>query len=86
MAETMRVPIVIPEVPSDAETWRLGEWSVEVGDAVEDGDSLTELIGPGLAVELTAPTSGIVVELLRRPDHAVQPGEVVGWLDGGSPP
>lgn len=77
----MRIPIAIPaDAPRD-EPLRLGEWAVEVGDTVEAGDVLAELICPGLALELVAPAAGVVAELIRQPEQSVSAGEVLGWME-----
>jgi len=79
----MRVPIVVPDFQLGAEPVRLGEWSVEVGDEVNEGECLAELICPGLAVDLLSPTTGIIAELLRQPEQLVATGEILGWLEVG---
>jgi pyruvate/2-oxoglutarate dehydrogenase complex dihydrolipoamide acyltransferase (E2) component len=78
----MRVPIVIPDCAID-EPGRLGEWVVAPGETVASGDCLAEYILPGLAIDLLAPASGIVVEQLRQPEQRVSGGEIVGWLEIG---
>lgn len=77
----MRIPITIPADAPPAEPLRLGEWTVEVGDSVEAGDVLVELICPGLALELTAPAAVVVTELSKSPETSVSPGDVIGWIE-----
>ncbi len=77
----MRVPITVPECPPRIATLRLGEWSVAPGDTVAEGESLTELICPGLTIDLAAPAAGTVAELLRQPEQLVRSGEILGWLE-----
>jgi 2-oxoglutarate dehydrogenase E2 component (dihydrolipoamide succinyltransferase) len=81
----MRVPIVVPDLDLGDEPLRLGEWAVDVGDEIEAGEGLAEIIGPGLALELPAPASGIIAELLRQPEQTVQTGEVLGWIEAAPP-
>lgn len=77
----MRIPIIIPDSLFSEERLRLGEWLVDVGDSVDAGECLAELICPGLAIDLPAPASGVIAELIRQPEHLVTAGEVLGWLE-----
>ena len=77
----MRIPIIVPEDLDTNEPFRLGEWSVEIGDPVDQGDCLAELICPGLTIDLLSPASGSIRELLRQPEHRVAPGDVLGWIE-----
>ncbi len=79
----MRVPIVVPDFQLGAEPVRLGEWSVEIGDAVDEGECVAELICPGIVVDLPVPATGVITEMLRQPEHLVRPGEVLGWVETG---
>jgi pyruvate/2-oxoglutarate dehydrogenase complex dihydrolipoamide acyltransferase (E2) component len=77
----MRIPIIIPDFSAMAEPLRLGEWAVDIGDEVIAGESLTELICPGLVIELASPTSGVIAELTRQAEQSVTPGDIVGWIE-----
>jgi pyruvate/2-oxoglutarate dehydrogenase complex dihydrolipoamide acyltransferase (E2) component len=77
----MRIPINVPDFDLASEPQRLGEWAVEVGDEVVAGECLTEIICPGLALDVTAPASGMIVELVLQPEHAVATGDLLGWME-----
>lgn len=77
----MRIPITVPDITANDEPLRLGEWSVDIGNEVEQEECLAELICPGLVVELNAPQAGTVVELVRQPEQLVRPGDIIGWLE-----
>ena len=77
----MRIPITIPDSLAGEQPLRLGEWSVDVGDSVDAGECLAELICPGLAIDLPAPANGVVAELIRQPEQSVTAGEILGWLE-----
>ena len=77
----MRIPITVPDLDLTGDPLRLGEWAVDVGDEVIEGECLTEIICPGLAVELPAPSSGIITELVRQPEQSVATGDVLGWME-----
>lgn len=81
----MRIPITVPDFQLGEEPLRLGEWSVEIGDAVDEGECLAELICPGLAVDLLSPTTGTIADLLRQPEQPVTTGDVLGWVETAAP-
>lgn len=80
----MRVPITVPELGGGTGPLRLGEWNVDLGDSVLAGECVAELICPGLAIELPAPASGVVVEFAKQPEQPLTCGEIVGWLEASS--
>jgi len=55
-------------------------WYKKVGDAVAEGDPLIELETDKVAVEVPAPASGIVSEILIVADGEVKPGGLLGRL------
>lgn len=79
-----RIPIHVPEAPS-TEPLRLGEWSVEVGDFIEAGDRVAELISSGFTLDLLAPAAGTLRDVLRQPEQLVRGGEILGWIDDDRP-
>ncbi len=79
----MRTPITIPDFRLGDEPLRLGEWAVEVGDEIDAGETVAELICPGLSLELVAPVAGVVAELCQAPGHPTHTGEIVGWIKTG---
>jgi pyruvate/2-oxoglutarate dehydrogenase complex dihydrolipoamide acyltransferase (E2) component len=76
----MRIPIHAPDAPPH-EPMRLGEWSIEVGEFVEVGDALAELIAAGYTIDLVAPAAGILRKVLRQPDQSVSSGDILGWIE-----
>ncbi|NCP11129.1 MAG: dihydrolipoamide succinyltransferase [Sphingomonadales bacterium] len=58
-------------------------WYVEVGGSVNEGDPLVELETDKVSVEVPAPTSGVLAEILVAADGEAIPGEVLGRLSAG---
>lgn len=79
----MRIPIHAPAAPPN-EPLRLGEWSVEVGDFVDVGDALAELISAGFTIDLIAPAAGTLQDVLRQPEQPVVSGDILGWIESES--
>ena len=58
-------------------------WYVEVGGSVNEGDPLVELETDKVSVEVPAPASGVLTEILVAADGEAIPGEVLGRLSAG---
>jgi biotin carboxyl carrier protein len=58
-------------------------WQVrtEVGAHVAEGDELVILESMKMEIPVTAPTDGVVTELLVAPEDKVQEGDVVAVLE-----
>jgi len=69
------------------------EWSVKVGDEVSDGDTVVEISTDKVDMELPAPASGTIMEILAADGDTVNVGQVIGRMSvhagarrGGSAP
>src|SRR5688572_22885033 len=56
-------------------------WLAAVGDAVREGDPLVELETDKVTVEVPAPASGTLVEILVATDQDAAPGAVLGRIE-----
>jgi 2-oxoglutarate dehydrogenase E2 component (dihydrolipoamide succinyltransferase) len=75
-------------VPPHAEGTRATvlRWCKEVGDAVVKDEPLVELETDKVTVEIPAPASGILIEVLKEVNAEVTPDEVLARLSLGSEP
>lgn len=55
-------------------------WLVQIGDTVREGDPLVEIETEKIAVEIAAPASGVLAEIIAAPDAEVEPGSLLGRL------
>src|SRR6204780_2963641 len=55
-------------------------WSVKVGDEVKDGDTVVEISTDKVDMELPAPGSGTIVEILAPEGTTVSVGEVIARM------
>jgi len=87
--ETGSIDVVIPDLGSDQGA-DLVEWLVEVGAAVEEGDSLVLLESDKASMEVPSPASGVLSARLVEDGATVNEGTVVARLDvvasAGAPP
>ncbi len=86
------VEIVTPTGGESVTEGTILEWSVKVGDTVSDGDTVVEISTDKVDMELPAPASGTMVEILAAAGETVTVGQVIGRISpaagppsGGSP-
>src|SRR4051794_5891649 len=60
------------------------EWSVKVGDHVDDGQTLVELSTDKVDMELPAPAAGTITELLADEGDTVTPHQVIARMRAGT--
>ena len=56
-------------------------WLKQVGDPVSENEPLIEIETDKVTVEVAAPGSGVLREILRHEQEEITPGELLGWLD-----
>jgi pyruvate/2-oxoglutarate dehydrogenase complex dihydrolipoamide acyltransferase (E2) component len=75
------IPVTVPELGTADEPVRVSAWFVEVGDLVETGEPILEVMVAGITCDVCSPASGRISRTLKDLDSVVLPGEVVAWLD-----
>jgi 2-oxoglutarate dehydrogenase E2 component (dihydrolipoamide succinyltransferase) len=56
-------------------------WLKRVGEHVSENEPLIEIETDKVTVEVAAPGSGVLREILRQEQDEITPGELLGWLD-----
>src|ERR1700735_919714 len=84
------IDIVTPTGGESVTEGTILEWSVKVGDAVKQGDTVVEISTDKVDMELPAPASGTMAEILAEEGETVTVGQVIGRMtagasDGGRP-
>lgn len=78
------VDIVTPAAGESVTEGTILEWTVGVGDFVSAGDTVVEISTDKVDVELPAPTSGTITELLAAAGETVTIGQVIGRMSSSS--
>jgi 2-oxoglutarate decarboxylase len=78
------VDIVTPAGGESVTEGTILEWSVEVGDAVQDGQSIVEISTDKVDMELPAPTAGTITEILAEEGETVTVGQVIARMQVGA--
>lgn len=75
-----RVPIVLPDLGTPQT--RLSLWYVAVGDCVYAGERVAEVIFPGATYDISAPSSGVLIDRIIHANDPITPGQVLGTIEG----
>ncbi len=75
-----KVDILMPESDEGTESF-LERWLKNPGEEVREHEPLLEINTDKVTIEVAAPASGILSEILKQPNEPVQPGEVLGRID-----
>ncbi|MBV8990880.1 MAG: multifunctional oxoglutarate decarboxylase/oxoglutarate dehydrogenase thiamine pyrophosphate-binding subunit/dihydrolipoyllysine-residue succinyltransferase subunit [Solirubrobacterales bacterium] len=78
------IEIVTPTGGESVSEGTILEWSVKVGDQVQGGDTVVEISTDKVDMELPAPASGTIIEILAEDGAAVSVGQVIGRIRTGA--
>ena len=78
------IDIVTPTGGESVTEGTILEWAVKVGDQVKDGDTVVEISTDKVDMELPAPTSGTITEILAQEGETVTVGQVIGRMSAGA--
>jgi 2-oxoglutarate decarboxylase len=78
------VDIVTPTGGESVTEGTIVEWSVKVGDAVKEGDTVVEISTDKVDMELPAPASGTIAEILAQDGDTVRVGQVIARMTAGA--
>ena len=74
------IDIVTPTGGESVTEGTILEWSVKVGDTVKDGDTVVEISTDKVDMELPAPSSGTITEILAEEGETVTVGQVIARM------
>jgi len=73
--------ILMPKLGMDMTEGKINRWLVSEGSAVNKGDPVVEIETDKTVMELEAGESGVLKQILVKPDSIVPPGEVLGIIE-----
>jgi pyruvate/2-oxoglutarate dehydrogenase complex dihydrolipoamide acyltransferase (E2) component len=77
----MRTPLKLPDLGVGDEELRVSCWLVDLGDAIDEGDRVIEILMDGVTFDVLAESSGTLTRIERPLDAVVRAGDVLGWLE-----
>jgi 2-oxoglutarate dehydrogenase E1 component len=78
------IDIVTPTGGESVTEGTILEWAVKVGDQVGDGDTVVEISTDKVDMELPAPASGTITEILAEEGDTVTVGQVIARMSAGA--
>ncbi len=79
--EQTLVSVTLPEMGESVTEGSIVEWRKRVGDFVAEGDPLVEITTDKVDVEVPAPSSGVVTQILAREGETVAVGARLAEID-----
>src|SRR5262249_58297724 len=80
----MPIQLKIPEVGESVTEVEVGGWLKKPGEPVRKDEVLVTLESEKATVELPAPDSGSITQILRQKGEIAKVGEVIGYLEPGA--
>jgi pyruvate/2-oxoglutarate dehydrogenase complex dihydrolipoamide acyltransferase (E2) component len=78
----MDVPIVMPQLGNEIEEAQIDAWLKSVGERVVQGEQILTITTPKLTMEIEAPASGVLKEILTAADELAPVGATLGTIAG----
>jgi 2-oxoglutarate dehydrogenase E2 component (dihydrolipoamide succinyltransferase) len=75
------VAIAAPADQEEGTEMVVGTWLKTVGESVTQNEPLLEITTDKVTVEIAAPATGILREILKSTDQPIQAGEVLGRIE-----
>ena len=72
--------ITLPDLGMSPSTLTISVWLVPLGAKLVQGDRVVEISTGDVVVDLPAPVPGVLVKKELLEDDAVQPGQILGWI------
>jgi len=80
----MPTEVILPKVDMDMATGRISRWFVSEGDVVKKGDVLFEIETDKAAMEIDAPASGTLGNVIGKEGVDIPVGAPVAWIYAGN--
>ncbi|MBI1357044.1 MAG: 2-oxoglutarate dehydrogenase complex dihydrolipoyllysine-residue succinyltransferase [Acidobacteria bacterium] len=82
----MAVELKVPQSGESITEVQIGQWRKSEGDYVDVDEVLVEIETDKAAIELPAPSSGILKKILKKNGEEAAVGDVIGLLEEGAAP
>jgi pyruvate/2-oxoglutarate dehydrogenase complex dihydrolipoamide acyltransferase (E2) component len=76
----MPIDIRIPDVGENVTQATIVQWHRKVGERIDAGQPLVDIMTDKVTVEVECPESGVLLEILHGPDEELRVGTVIGRI------
>lgn len=77
----MAIELKVPEVGESIREVQIGKWHKKPGDHVKRDEDVVEIETDKASVEIPAPESGVISEILKQTGELVHVGDVIGYME-----
>ena len=77
----MDVPVLMPQLGNEIEEAQIDAWLKAVGDTVAEGEQILTITTPKLTMEIEAPASGLLKQILVGADELASVGATLAIID-----
>ncbi|HHT9119408.1 MAG TPA: biotin/lipoyl-containing protein [Candidatus Hypogeohydataceae bacterium YC41] len=78
----MRIEVELPDIIEDyGDEVTISSWFVEEDDEVEEGETIVELAADENTINITAPASGRLVEIVAKEGDVVRVGDILAVME-----
>ena len=78
-----RIEVVMPQMGESVVEATIIEWTKQVGDTVEEDETLLEISTDKVDSEVPAPSAGVLVEILAEADETIEVGQAIAVISTG---
>lgn len=82
----MKIELKVPEFGESVTEVHIGTWRRRQGDHVDRDEELVDLETDKATMELAAPSSGVIAEILKNAGEVAKVGEVIAYIDDAAAP
>lgn len=79
----METPVLMPQLGNEIEEAQIDSWAKAPGDTVTKGEMLLTVTTPKLTMEIEAPASGVLKEILVPADELAAVGATLAIITEG---
>jgi pyruvate/2-oxoglutarate dehydrogenase complex dihydrolipoamide acyltransferase (E2) component len=76
----MDSPIVMPHLGNEIDEAQIDAWLKKIGESVKAGEQIVTITTPKLTMEIEAPASGVLKQILVEADELASVGATLGII------
>lgn len=76
----MATEVLMPKLGATMESGRIMKWFKQLGENVDAGDPLVEIMTDKINIEVEADTTGVLTKIIYQEDEEADVGEIIGYI------